>query len=79
MGLNNFGSTCYMNSMLQILNSVGPFRNLLMQASVESPLVEELKQLFSYIYFSERIDYAPKKLLEAFVPPINPGIQQDTT
>ena len=79
VGLNNFGSTCYMNSMLQILNSVAPFRNLLMQASVESPLVEELKQLFSYIFFSERIDYAPRKLLQSFIPPINPGIQQDTT
>ena len=68
-----------MNSMLQILNFVTPFRNLLMQANVEIPLIEELKQLFSYLFFSERIDYAPRKLLDAFVPPINPGIQQDTT
>lgn len=27
VGLKNFGSTCYMNSMLQVLNSVRPFRN----------------------------------------------------
>lgn len=31
VGLKNFGSTCYMNSMLQVLNSVGPFRNLMMK------------------------------------------------
>ena len=31
VGLKNFGSTCYMNSMLQVLNSVGPFRNTLMK------------------------------------------------
>lgn len=65
--------------MLQILNSVAPFRNLLMQTNVDSALVEEVKQMFSYLFFSERVDYAPKKLLESFNPPINPGIQQDTT
>lgn len=32
VGLKNFGSTCYMNSMLQVLNAVGPFRNMLLQA-----------------------------------------------
>ena len=68
-----------MNAMLQILNFVRPFRNLLMEAKAESPLVEELKQLFSYLFYSERIDYAPKKLLKAFVPPIEPGVQEDTT
>lgn len=31
VGLKNFGSTCYMNSMLQVLNSIGPFRNSLMK------------------------------------------------
>lgn len=31
VGLKNFGSTCYMNSMLQVLNSVGAFRNTLMK------------------------------------------------
>jgi ubiquitin C-terminal hydrolase len=31
VGLKNFGSTCYMNSMLQVINSVGPFRNSLMK------------------------------------------------
>ena len=32
VGLNNLGSTCYLNSMLQILNFVGPFRNGIMQS-----------------------------------------------
>lgn len=68
-----------MNSMLQVLNSVEPFRNLLMQANVQSPLVMELKELFASLFYSERVDYAPKKLLQSFQPPINPGIQQDTT
>lgn len=79
VGLKNFGSTCYMNSMLQVLNNVGPFRNSLMNVNSELNLIKELKKLFAGLYFSERLDYAPGDLLAAFVPPINPGLQQDTT
>lgn len=79
VGLTNYGSTCYLNSMLQALNSMDIFRNAIMMTEAEIPLVHELKALFSYLFFSERIDYGPKNLLNSFVPPINPGIQQDTT
>lgn len=79
VGLTNFGSTCYMNSMLQVLNTIDIFRNAILMADVDIPFVKELKSLFSFLFFSERIDYAPKNLLTSFVPPINPGIQQDTT
>jgi hypothetical protein len=79
VGLTNFGSTCYLNSMLQVLNSMDIFRNAIMKTQVEAPLIHELKSLFSFLFFSERLDYSPKNLLNAFVPPINPGIQQDTT
>ena len=59
VGLNNLGSTCYLNSMLQILNAVAPFRNGILQAKSEAPLVKQLKTMFSYLYFSERLDYVP--------------------
>ena len=59
MGLNNLGSTCYLNSMLQVLNAVAPFRNGIMQSKSQAPLVKEMKALFSYLYFSERQDYVP--------------------
>ena len=36
VGLKNFGSTCYMNSMLQVLNSIGPFRNLLLKTEAHT-------------------------------------------
>ena len=67
-----------MNSMLQVLNSIDFLRNAVLMADVDIPIIFELKSLFSYLFFSERLDYAPKNLLNSFVPPINPGIQQDT-
>jgi hypothetical protein len=79
VGLKNFGSTCYMNSMLQVLNSLSPFRNSLIRSKSDSNVIKELKKVFAALYFSERIDYAPFDLLNSFVPPINPSLQQDTT
>lgn len=52
VGISNLGSTCYMNSMLQLINSVPQFRNLLMMSKSETPLVKELQKLFSYLYYS---------------------------
>lgn len=63
VGLNNLGSTCYLNSMLQVLNSIDPFRNLLMKAPTEEPVVRQMQALFSYLFFSERLDYVPRGLL----------------
>jgi len=40
VGISNLGSTCYMNSMLQLINSVPQFRNLLMMSKSEAPLVK---------------------------------------
>lgn len=31
VGLTNFGSTCYLNSMIQVLNSTDIFRNAIMK------------------------------------------------
>ena len=40
VGLKNFGSTCYMNSMLQVLNTVVPFRNSLMKVNSELNVIK---------------------------------------
>lgn len=34
VGLTNYGSTCYMNSMLQVLNSFDIFRNAIMMSDM---------------------------------------------
>ena len=65
--------------MLQVLNSIDVFRNAIIMANADIPLIHELKSLFSYLFFSERVAYDTKTLLNSFIPPINPGIQQDTT
>ena len=51
----------------------------MLMAQHEAPIVKELQALFSFLFFSERLDFVPRQLLNAFVPPINPSIQQDTT
>ncbi len=52
--------------MMQVLNTIDPFRNALMRTASESPLVLQLQSLFSYLFFSERLDYVPKELLNSF-------------
>jgi ubiquitin C-terminal hydrolase len=55
VGLTNYGSTCYLNSMLQVLNSLDIFRNAIMLSDMgqaETPLIRELKSLFSFLFFS---------------------------
>ena len=52
VGMTNFGSTCYMNAMMQVLNNIDIFRNAIIMADSEIPLLHELKALFSYLFFS---------------------------
>jgi ubiquitin C-terminal hydrolase len=61
VGLYNLGCICYINAMLQMLNSVQPFRNGLIMAepAADSAIVFELQRLFSYLFFSERQDFVP--------------------
>lgn len=40
VGLYNFGSTCYMNAMLQMLARVAPFRNGLLMADITESKVQ---------------------------------------
>jgi len=79
VGLYNTGCICYINAMLQMLNSVEPFRNGIMMAEVEGKVTTELQRMMSYLFFSERQDFVPEEFLKCFNPPINPMIQQDTT
>lgn len=79
VGLYNMGCICYINAMLQMTNSIEPFRNGIMMAEVDGRVTAELQRLMAYLFFSERQDFVPEDFLKCFVPPINPMIQQDTT
>lgn len=80
VGMYNMGCICYINAMLQMLNSIEPFRNGLMMAEApEAKIINELQRMMSFLFYSERQDYVPEDFLKCFVPPINPMIQQDTT
>jgi hypothetical protein len=48
-GLVNFGATCYMNSSLQLLNAIGPFKRAIMDSSSTHPVVVGLREIFEGI------------------------------
>ena len=67
IGLYNAGSTCYLNSMIQCLFQSKQFRSVLCSAEDNSsPVVNELKRLFTSLVHSSRSAVATKDLLAAF-------------
>jgi ubiquitin C-terminal hydrolase len=54
VGLYNMGCICYINAMLQMLNSIEPFRNGIMMIEVDNDkkIINELQRMMSYLYFS---------------------------
>jgi hypothetical protein len=45
-GLCNVGNTCYLNSALQLLNAIKPFRETIMYSSSTHPVVVTLQEIF---------------------------------
>lgn len=67
-GLINAGSTCYLNSVLQCLYQTPEFLKLLFDIpeANATPVVKELKRLFSFMRHSSRTSLSTKDLLAAF-------------
>ena len=97
VGLKNLGCICYMNSIMQQIYMVPTFRYAVMHADDgESPkpssnyrysvdddnLLHQLQEMYTYLTFSEKMDYNPKNFCYSFKDfdgnPINVGAQQDS-
>ncbi|KAJ4834339.1 hypothetical protein Tsubulata_037538 [Turnera subulata] len=73
-GLNNMGSTCFMNSVLQALLHAPPFRNYFLGGRHDSEtcrkrpsdrlcLVCEIDSIFSAVFSGDRTPYSPAQFL----------------
>ena len=97
VGLKNLGCICYMNSIMQQIYMVPTFRYAIMHAddgetpkpssnyrySVEDDnLLHQLQEMYTYLTFSEKMDYNPRNFCYSFKDfdgiPINVGTQQDS-
>ena len=82
VGLKNIGCICYMNSILQQMYMVVPFRNAIMSADdkkgvkhnssiynnnfFDDNLLHQLQRMYTYLTFSEKQAYNPKDFCSSF-------------
>ena len=97
VGLKNLGCICYMNSIMQQLYMVPTFRYAIMSAddkelpkpasnynySIDDDnLLHQLQNMYTYLTFSEKMDYNPKDFCFSYKDfdgnPINVRAQQDS-
>lgn len=80
-GLNNLGATCYINSTLQVLFSIEPFRNFIISTEFEDEGLKALRVLFTKMQYSDSKFVDMHEFASHWKDwdnqPINPREQQD--
>ena len=82
VGLKNIGCICYMNSILQQMYMVPPFRNAIISSDdkkeiktgtsifnsnfFDDNLLHQLQKMYTFLTFSEKQAYNPKDFCSAF-------------
>ena len=66
VGLINQGSTCYLNSLIQLLYYNIPFRTLVLFEKSGTPILKAIQEIFCYLQLSESCAVSTKELVSAF-------------
>lgn len=89
VGLKNIGCICYMNSIMQQLFMITPFRKAMLEVEDRNPLNEseennvlfQIKRIFGALMELDKQYFNPKKFCRAFKDidgsPIDPMVQRD--
>ena len=79
-GINNLGSTCYINTLMQSLNTASNVVNRILSLPTEglSPYLSQLRDFMGQLRYSRNPSISIKPLLIATIPNFDPYKQEDT-
>ena len=80
-GLKNFGNTCYLNSILQLLYSIPSIRSKILSFKSNLPMISSLRYIFAKLSFSLLSSVRTHSFIRNFLDyddqPIDQNIQMD--
>lgn len=81
-GLKNFGSTCYLNVIIQILYNIPDFKSIILSTDIDTGLINSLAYIFAKLEYTMLSSVRSHQLVRNFLDfegnPINLNLQMDS-